>query len=170
MPYLVVAVVLVALLGLVNLVLTLALIRRLRAQDTFRPEHAGPPTTLGPGAEIGDFTTTTVDGEPVTPADLTGLVGFFSAGCKPCHDLLPSFVEHAKGRAREQVLAVVTGDDRDTVEALAPVARVVAEDYDGTVTTAFQNAWTPALYVIDADHRVVATGGRLEHLPAESLA
>jgi hypothetical protein len=38
------------------------------------------------------------------------------------------------------------------------------------VTTAFQNAWTPALYVIDADHRVVATGGRLEHLPAESLA
>jgi hypothetical protein len=167
MPYLVAAVVLLAVVCVLNLILTLGLIRRLRAQDA---PHAGPPTALGVGAEIGDFAATTVDGEPVRRDDLTGLVGFFSAGCDPCHELLPRFVEHAKGQARERVLAVVTGEDRETVEALRPVARVVAEDYDGTVTTAFQNEWTPALYVIGADHRVLATGGRLEHLPAETLA
>jgi hypothetical protein len=168
MPYLVAAVVLVGLVSILNLALTLGLIRRLRAQDAPQ-QHAGPPTALGVGAEIEDFSTTTVNGEPVSRDGLTGLVAFFSAGCKPCHDLLPRFVEHAAGLSRERVLAVVTGDDREAVEALAPVARVVAEDYDGAVTTAFQNTWAPALYVIDADHRVLATGGRLEHLPAESL-
>ena len=169
MPYLVAAVVLLAVVCVLNLVLTVGLIRRLRAQEA-RPQHAGPPTALGVGAEIGDFTATTVDGEPVGRDDLTGLVGFFSAGCDPCHELLPRFVEHAEGRARERVLAVVTGEDRETVEALRPVARVITEDYDGTVTSAFQNEWTPALYVIGSDHRVLATGGRLEHLPAETLA
>lgn len=170
MSYLAAAVVLVGLLCVLNLFLTLGLIRRLREQRAAQPQSATPPTALKPGSPIGDFATTTIDGEPVSRQNLVGLVGFFSAGCTPCHDLAPRFAEHAAGAPRQDVLAVVAGDDPELVAALSPAARVVTEDFDGVVTTAFQNAWTPALYLVDAGHRVVATGGRLEDLPVESPA
>ncbi|MEV5707125.1 TlpA disulfide reductase family protein [Actinoallomurus sp. NPDC052274] len=165
MPYLAAAVVLVGLLCVLNLLLTLSLIRRLREQGAAQPRHAGPPTVLKPGSEVGDFATTTVDDEPVSRADLIGLVGFFSAGCEPCHELAPRFAGLATGLPR---LAVVTGDDPELVAVLSPAARVVVEGYDGVVSGAFQNTWTPSLYLIDGEHRVVATGGRLEDLPIES--
>jgi AhpC/TSA family len=170
MPYLVAAVVLIGLLCVLNLLLTVGLIRRLRAQGVEQGPYGGPPTVLRPGSEIGEFTTTTTDGEPVSHEDLSGLVGFFSAGCEPCHELAPRFARHAAAAPRQDVLAVVTGDDPELVAILAPAARVVTEDDGGAVTGAFQNAWTPALYLIDAEHRVVATGGRLEDLPVESRA
>ncbi|MCO6007795.1 TlpA family protein disulfide reductase [Actinoallomurus purpureus] len=167
MPYLAAAVVLIGLLCVLNLILTLGLIRRLRGHGAAQPQHAGPPTVLKPGSRIGDFATTTTEGEPVSHEDLIGLVGFFSAGCEPCHDLAPRFARLATGLPR---LAVVTGDDPELVTVLSPAARVVVEDYDGVVSCAFQNTWTPALYLIDAEQRVVATGGRLEDLPVESPA
>lgn len=83
MPYLAAAVVLIGLLCVLNLLLTVGLIRRLREQGPGRPGNAAPPTALGPGSRIGDFTTRTTGGEPVSHEDLTGLVGFFSAGCTP---------------------------------------------------------------------------------------
>ncbi|GAA4398766.1 TlpA family protein [Actinomadura verrucosospora] len=170
MPYLTAAVVLVGLLSAFNLVLTLALIRRLRGHDAAQPghgEHGGPPMALGPGSQIGDFTATTTEGEPVTQADLLGLVGFFSANCPPCHELAPRFAGLATGLPR---LAVVSGDDPELVAVLSPAVRVVVEEHDGAVSNAFQNTWTPALYIVDGGQRVVAAGGRLEDLPIESPA
>lgn len=165
MPYLVAAVVLIGLLCVLNLMLTMGVIRRLKQTGGETVQHAGPPVVLKPGSRAGEFDAVTVDGEPVSQDTVTGLVGFFSAGCEPCHKLLPSFVERARVLGRENVLAVVGGDDAEVVEALRPVARVVAEDYDGPVSSAFQNKWTPALYMLGSDRRVVATGGRMEDLP-----
>ncbi|MFD0690483.1 peroxiredoxin family protein [Actinomadura fibrosa] len=172
MPYLTAAVVLIGLVSVLNLLLTLALVRRLRAVDgaPARSHGAGPPVVLGPGARPADFMTMTTADEPVSGADLTGLVGFFSAGCDPCHALAPGFAEHARKAGRENVLAVVGGDDPALVAMLAPDARVVVEDFDGPVSTAFQNTWTPALYLIGEDRTVVATGGRLEDLPLATRA
>lgn len=68
------------------------------------------------------------------------------------------------------MLAVVTGEDAELTAMLEPSVRVVVEDHDGTVSEAFQNTWTPALYLIGPDHAVLATGGRLEDLPLEALA
>ncbi|MGI5418326.1 TlpA disulfide reductase family protein [Actinomadura luteofluorescens] len=167
MPYLIAAVVLIGLLSALNLVLTLALVRRLREQGAAHRGHAGPPMALGPGSQIGDFTATTTEGEPVSPADLPALVAFFSANCAPCHELAPRFAELTTGLPR---LAVVTGDDPELVAVLSPAVRVVVEDHDGAVSSAFQNTWTPALYIVDGGHRVVAAGGRLEDLPIESPA
>lgn len=164
MPYLVAAVILLGLVSALNLLLTLALIRRLRAQGAAGHAHAGPPTALGPGSQVGDFTATTTEGETVTRADLIGLVGFFSAGCEPCHDLAPRFAGLATELPR---LAVVEGEDPELVEVLSAGVRVVAEGYDGVVSGAFQNTWTPALYLLDGEQRVVATGGSLEDLPIE---
>ena len=65
------------------------------------------------------------------------------------------------------MLAVVGGSDDETVRALAPVARVVVADLlGGPVARVFQNTWTPALYLVGDDHRVVAAGVWVAELPA----
>ncbi|MEU0569600.1 hypothetical protein ABZ297_30070 [Nonomuraea sp. NPDC005983] len=170
MPYLTAAVVIIGLLCVFNLLLTLALIRRMRQTGAGTAPSAGPPMALSAGSPVGEFTAETVNGETISHDTVTGLVGFFSAGCEPCHKLLPRFAEHARTLGRENVLAVVAGDDPEAVTALEPVARVIVEDYDGPVAGAFQNTWTPALYLLGSDHRVVAAGGRLEDLSVASPA
>ncbi|MFG2000327.1 TlpA family protein disulfide reductase [Spirillospora sp. NPDC048911] len=168
MAYLTAAVVLVGVLCVLNLTLTLAVIRRLREQGHGHAVSATPPVALKPGSRPAAFTATTTAGEQVSAADLTGLVGFFSAGCEPCHAMLPHFAERAGAMGRADVLAVIGGNDEELAAALAPVARVVVEDHDGPVAGAFQNSWTPAVYLLGPDHAVVATGGRLEDLPLGS--
>lgn len=168
MPYLTAAVVLIGLLCVCNLLLTLGLIRRLKRQDSHHDVSAALPIALRPGSRVGEFTAVTIDGEPVSHETISGLVGFFSAGCSPCHRLIPDFVRHARAVGRDNALAVVSGSDPTAVETLAPVTRVIVEDYDGPVENAFENTWTPAVYLIDAEHRVVAAGGSLEDLPLGS--
>ncbi|MFB4314951.1 hypothetical protein [Actinomadura sp. 21ATH] len=167
MPYLAAAVALIGLLCVLNLVLTLGVIRRLREREAGPARHAGPQPGLEPGERIGDFTATTTEGEEVSRAGLIGLVGFFSAGCEPCHELAPRFARLATGLPR---LAVVTGDDPELVAVLSPAVRVVVEEHDGTVSGAFRNTWTPALFLVDGEQRVVAAGGGLEDLPIEAPA
>ncbi|MEV0973279.1 TlpA disulfide reductase family protein [Microtetraspora glauca] len=166
MPYLAAAVVLLGVLCLLNLSLVIGVLRRLRAQAVQTGVAAGAPPALGPRSSIGEFTAVTTDGELVSAATLTGVVGFFSSGCEPCHRLLPRFVEQARKLGRENVLAVFGGDDEAAVRALTAVARVVVADRDGgAVARAFQNTWTPMLYLIGDDHRIVAVGTRMEELP-----
>ncbi|WP_433186624.1 peroxiredoxin family protein [Actinoallomurus sp. CA-150999] len=170
MVYLAAAVVLLGVLCLLNLLLTIGILRRLRA-DAAQGHNPGLPFDLGPGSAPGEFTEVTTAGEPVSHDTLSGVVGFFSAGCEACHTLLPSFVEHARELGRDNVLAVVGGDDQETVDALTPVARVVTAELDGgPVARAFKNTWTPALYLVGDDHRIVATGARMEELPVRHLA
>jgi hypothetical protein len=168
MPYLVAAAVLLGVLCIVNLLIMLGILRRLRTQTTWTPK---PMFALSPGSAVGEFSAMTTTGEPVSSAGLAGLVGFFSAGCAACHEVLPHFVERATQLPYGSVLAVVGGNDEETVRALAPVARVVIADIDGgPVARAFQNTWTPALYLLDDDHRVISAGGRMEELLAYASA
>ena len=170
MPYLAAAVVLLGVLCVLNLLLTIGILRRMRAQGDQSGRHPGPMFALGPGSPIGEFAAVTTTGEPVSHDTLTGTVGFFSAACEACHVMLPRFVEHARQAGREDVLAVVGGADAGLVEALTPVARVVVADLDGgPVARAFQNTWTPALYLVGDDHRVAAAGATLEELPSPKL-
>jgi len=162
MPFVVAALVLLGLLCLVNLLLTVGILRRMRAQAT---TESNSLFALRPGSAIGEFAATTTEGEPLTVETLNGTVAFFSADCAACHDTLPDFLAYAREQGRDNVLAVVGGDDPETVGALAEVARVVPADLDGgPVAAAFRNTWTPALYVV-ADGRVVATAGRVHELP-----
>jgi hypothetical protein len=171
MPYLAAAVVLLGVLCLLNLLLTVGILRRMRAQTGQADWHPGQLFALGPGSPVGEFAAVTTAGEPVAHDTLTGTVGFFSTGCEACHDLLPRFVEHARESGREDVLAVVGGDDAELIQALTPVARVVVADLDGgPVARAFQNTWTPALYLVGDDHRIAATGARIEELPTPKPA
>ncbi|MBG0816726.1 TlpA disulfide reductase family protein [Planomonospora sp. ID82291] len=178
--YLLAAVVLVGLVGALNLVLTFGVIRRLREHDRALASHPAATRPAGralsPGMTVADFTAVTVDGAPLTRAQLTGrtAVGFFSTTCAPCLERFPEFVDYARAFAggRDRVLIVVVAeraeDAEDFVDRADAVARVVLERYDGPVASAFAVDSFPALLVVD-DGTVVTTGSTLDTLPAATL-
>ncbi|TDC05359.1 hypothetical protein E1267_19795 [Nonomuraea longispora] len=168
MQYVVAAVVLVGLLCMVNLLLTVGVIRRLRRQGGSAPAMS---EGLSPGERVPRFATMTTSGEPISD-ELLGapaLVGFFSPGCGPCEELLPLFVERARGTS-DAVLAVVadTGEDcAADVERLAEVARVITEAPQGPVQTAFKVNAYPTVITIGQGGTVVSGG---HAMPAEVTA
>ncbi|WP_101790619.1 TlpA disulfide reductase family protein [Nonomuraea indica] len=173
------AVILVGVIGTLNLILTLGVVRRLREHathlETLLRSGAGalaPPGLPHVGGAVGEFAARTLDGEDVSRSSLSGetLVAFFSPGCKPCLEKLPGFVEHARRRigGRRLILAIVAGGDqaaREMVRELSPVARVVVEDgYEGPVARAFQVAEYPAFCLVDSDGLIVAAEGDVTRL------
>ena len=166
-----VAVVLLAVLGLVNLALVLTVIHRLRTGTTSEPAHFGPPQ-LPVGSKAPEFSAVTTVGQPRSLADLLGsrsLVGFFSPGCHPCHAQLPEFARVAKtipGGA-SQVLAVVVGEAGDAAEfavGLDGAAAVVVESRHGPLADAFSAKAFPSMYLIGSDGRIEASGVSMQML------
>lgn len=176
MAYLVAAVVILGLLCLLNLVLNVGLIRRVRTHTDRLDQLAkamSPYDGVPVGERVDDFTATTVGGAPVSRDLLIGrtLVGFFSPGCQPCATELPLFIEYARSMpdGPGQVLAVVTAADAggaEYVERLAEVARVVVEGHGGALKAAFQVAGFPMLYLLGADGVVLASGFSVAELEA----
>jgi thiol-disulfide isomerase/thioredoxin len=172
MAYLAAAVIAVAALGLVNLLLTLAVIRRLRQHTELLLDRSEPvgDGVVAVGERPAEFATVDIEGLPV-PGDGPRLVGFFSPQCKPCKETLPAFVEQAARypQGRSRVLAVVTGDGPEVAEFtsdLSRVAQVVVESLDGPVTRAFQVSGYPAWCVLDEHGVVQHSGVGLNDLPA----
>jgi thiol-disulfide isomerase/thioredoxin len=160
--------------GVLNLLVSAGIVRRLRElTELVREQVSGTVmatgTTapmLGAGRTVGPFEANTTDGAAVGRALLSGvtLVGVFSPGCTHCRDRMPSFVELAGARHREQVLAAVAGGQPDATEvtdyvtALTPVAQVVREATDGAVTAALRVDGFPAFALLDANGVVLASG------------
>jgi thiol-disulfide isomerase/thioredoxin len=176
------AVVIVGALCVIDLLLTVGVIRRLRehtellASTTQRVVGGGPIQLLEEGTQVADFAATTTDGEPISREMLPAMsvVAFFSPGCKPCGAMIPAFTEYAAtlpgGRA--QVMAVVVGDTRQAgayADLLMPVARVVTEDFEGQISEAFKSRTYPALYVLDGAGKVVSSGTEMTVLPKPSM-
>ncbi|MFC5831453.1 TlpA family protein disulfide reductase [Nonomuraea insulae] len=177
MVVLTVAVILVGVLCLLDLLLTFGVIRRLRDHTETLSNlmrysvEVGVATDIPVvGTAVGEFTASTVDGEPVSTGSLTGTtaVVFLSSGCTTCHAQLPSLVEWARERDRERVLVVVdtsASDGADLVAALTYVARVVRDPGGGPVCAAFGVSAFPAACVA-IDGMVVATAPDFSRLPA----
>ncbi|MFF4199102.1 TlpA family protein disulfide reductase [Nonomuraea sp. NPDC001831] len=164
------------LLGLVNLVFTLGVVRRLRQHsDTLSTLLGGASGTrrdlLGVGAVVGDFAVQALDGTPITRDSLSGhsLVGFFSPGCDPCADLLPHFIERARDLPAERVLAVLDGmapsGVKEYASGLSAVGRVVVDDPSGPVQRAFGVEGFPAVFFIGPSAEVLFSGADLAGLP-----
>ncbi|GAA1035871.1 hypothetical protein GCM10009557_45010 [Virgisporangium ochraceum] len=174
MPYLVVAVVLTTALGLLNLLLTFAVLRRLR--EAAARERDAASGVIGIGRTPADFAATDTDGRAVGRDDLTGrtLVGFFSTTCSACVEELPRFEARAGDLAggRERVLAVVHGDPpaaEEMARRLAGVARVVVDDPHGPVGRAFEVRAYPAWCLLD-DGVVDRTDLGADPVPAAAAA
>jgi thiol-disulfide isomerase/thioredoxin len=142
-----------------NLVLLLAVVRRL---DQLSRDLTGDRTAVEedplptPGTAVGGFATVTLDGEPLSRADLSGrtLVGFFSTGCAVCEVLAPRFRSFAAAfpGGRERVLAIVAGVRGEAAEPaglLREAARVVAEPFGGPVAAAFGVTAFPIFFLVE---------------------
>jgi thiol-disulfide isomerase/thioredoxin len=159
MPYLIVAVVLVGLLCMLNLLLTVGVIRRLRKQAVRTAAVPHMAEGLAIGELMPQFAATTTDGEPISDELLEGpaLIGFFSPSCQPCKELMPRFIDHARRTSAAVLAVVVAGSDQDAeadVERLAEVARVVVEAPQAAIQSAFKVAGYPTLLEIGADGTV----------------
>lgn len=159
MQYLIAAVVLIGLLCMVNMLLTIGVIRRLRRESS----PSMPAEGLLPGERVPEFAAMTTSGEPIS-GELLGapaLVGFFSQGCQPCKDLLPLFVERARGTSDGVLAVVVAGPGENPeadVERLAQVAQVVKEVPQGPLQRAFKVSGYPTVITIGAGDTVVSSG------------
>ncbi|GAA4635244.1 hypothetical protein GCM10023196_079930 [Actinoallomurus vinaceus] len=175
MPYLVTVVVFVGLLCAFDLILTLAIVRRLR-------EHAALPASgrpkvpfTPPGTPLPEFTATALDGTAVTRAFFAGptIVGLFSTTCASCRERLPEFAERVRPVDAGRVLAVIEGD-RDEAEpfvtALSPVATLVVEPVKRPVSGAFGHPAFPSFYVVDEGAVVTASLLSPSELPAPARA
>lgn len=174
------AIMVVGVLCLLDIALTLAVIRRLNEQGRLLAEPGRapaarghpPPLEIAPGERVGDFAVTTVDGEPVSRAGLrdTTLLAFLAPGCQSCEHSLPEFLARAGAApgGRDGVLAVVLGKGpgRDELCAeLAPAARVLTEDEEGgPLVRAFGVGALPAFAVLAGDV-VVASYALAEQIP-----
>ncbi|MFB7178219.1 TlpA family protein disulfide reductase [Streptomyces sp. NPDC056257] len=167
------AVVLLSALCLLNILLTVGVVKRLREHtEILAPirQQAGIRT----GDEVGDFQTVSVDGRPLERGSLAddSVVAFFAPDCQPCKVLLPEFVRFAEAdeSGRDRRMAVVIGTpeaSQDLVALLNPVAHVVVEEPLGPVGTAFRTSGTPTvLRVGTARGRTVVTSDRVLAMPA----
>jgi thiol-disulfide isomerase/thioredoxin len=146
MEILLMAVVLVGALCVVDLLLTVGVIKRLREHtELLAMAGSGSKASLAAGQLVGEFSTVTTDGESLTRNSLQGetLVAFLSPQCKPCNEVLPKFIEYARAIGdRERVLAVIAQDEVEQVAPflaeLEPVARTVVEANSDPVNAAFQ--------------------------------
>src|SRR6185369_5844033 len=96
------AVVIFGVLTVLNLILTLGVLKRLREQSELlaaggTSQVADP--ILRAGEVPADFAGTTVDGEPVTRDGFTGarLVAFLSPACSICEGQIPGLMDTARG-------------------------------------------------------------------------
>ncbi|KWT58917.1 hypothetical protein ADL21_25930 [Streptomyces albus subsp. albus] len=176
------ALALVAMIGVLDLVLTLGVIGRLRQHTELLSlgGESGPLPALPVGGEVGAFTARTVDGEPLSREALAGdtVVAFFSPTCKPCRENLPAFIRFARAAqdGATRTLAVVVGDAERTasfVAELGPVTRVAVEDRGGPLCSAFGVSAYPATMRVAPDDagklRVVADHVALDR-PATAAA
>ncbi|MEV0613649.1 TlpA disulfide reductase family protein [Nonomuraea sp. NPDC050404] len=162
MMYLAAAIAALTVLCVLNLLLTVGIIRRLRTMSARQDTLMSLPDSLPIGARLPEFETTTVDGEPISSALLgtPALIGFFSPTCPPCKELLPRFIEQARLDPANALAIVVTGSDdkaADEVARLREVAHVVVEPLaTGPLQQTLRVTGFPTLYVVGADGTVLA--------------
>ncbi|MFD0275217.1 hypothetical protein ACFVHB_15120 [Kitasatospora sp. NPDC127111] len=125
-----------------NLVLTFAVIRRLR---TLEEGGTGAPDALpAVGTAVGGFSAVTTTGAEVTEADVAdgdAFAGFVMVGCTPCGKLIESLAGGAATGADDPLFFVVgdpeSPETRRMAATLAPVGRVSVVAEKSPATAAF---------------------------------
>jgi hypothetical protein len=146
-----------------NLLVTLALVRRLRGIEARAGSTAGPALPA-PGLPVGDFIETAIGGESVNTAALgtEALVAFLSPGCDPCRTVADAMLTR-RDRLPETVIALLAGDPDDAAAVafatdLGVVATVAFIEVSGPAAKAFGGIRDfPTL--VRVEHGVVAAAG-----------
>jgi thiol-disulfide isomerase/thioredoxin len=169
--------VLVGLLCAVDLLLTFAVLRRLR-------EHSGKLARLPDyddrlvgvdqdrllGLKLPEFSTETVQGTVVSRESVTGsleLLGFFRPGCSPCNEQAPRFLDEARALGEGKALALVDGSGSDTddlVQMFNGVVDVVLDPASGEVRRELNIGAFPTFLRLDAGGAIVDAAVSMEEL------
>lgn len=178
MPFVVAGLVLVGVLCLIDMLLTFAVLRRLREHTARLAEIPDFTMNSGPeyaakfaGRPLPAFSARAIDGAEVSTPSLTGrpgLVAVFSAGCGPCRDQYPVFADWA-GVADANAMALVTGPDgREAAEMtgrLAGVSVVVAGAEADTLADTLGVTVFPTFLQLDDAGVVVKAETNLSMMP-----
>ncbi len=168
MAYLTAGLVLVGAVALLNLVLTTAIIRRMRKSEAKHGAGSGSRSEFGGvpnGAPLPRFTTRSADGAELTDGALRGapvLIGFFSTDCEGCLERAPEFASHVVsgsfGNGRALAVILTGTESPDELTAAVGPATVVYEPIDrsGELSAAFRIDAFPSFFVVDADGIVIA--------------
>ena len=159
------AVIVLAVLVLLDLLLSVAIVRRLRDHEA-QLADALPSTEPGlrTGTPMPDFTS--ADGS-LTRTDVLGtpvLLGFFSTGCRFC----PAQAEQLAHRVAEltarsiRVVNVLTVTDETVADDLTPVLEksgtVVTEHGPGGLMATFSISGTPSFLLFDGEGTLLGKG------------
>jgi len=171
-----VAIGLVGALCVLDLLLTLAVVRRLREMGTRLSalERSSPvrgPSQLSVGSSVPEFSAVTAAGEPLSEQALVGgrsLVAFLHSSCAPCHELVPELKAYLASPAGggQRVLAVLIGEDHQAdgmVGELRGLATIVRGAEARPVASAFAVIGFPTLYAV-AEGKVQAAGADVRQL------
>lgn len=170
MLFLSIAVAILAALVLVDLLLSAAIIRRLRETETKLVEMTTPPASeLSLGAAMPEFVSS--DGQ-VSSAELAGgpvMIGFFSAGCRHCPAQAQALADRAEEISRAGVrvvsfLAVGEGATDELAPALRKAGLLVTEGDPSAAMTTFQVQGTPAFLMFGGDGRLLGRGHELSEV------
>ena len=154
---------------LLNLVLTLGLIRRLNQgfaqMSAMHEEESG----LDPGTPAPDFQAETLDGETVTLANYARQAVsfvFFSPTCGPCLEKLPTLNDLAPKAEKAGVQMVLVNTDGDKEEAEALVQKhglklpMILAPFDGnSFAEDYKAMMTPFFCLLNPEGEVEAAGG-----------
>ncbi|MDP9865774.1 MULTISPECIES: hypothetical protein [Streptosporangium] len=162
MTFLIAAVVLVGILCIFDLVLTFAVLRRLREHTAELERLAGP-------ARFGRYDPGVLVGRTLPPVGADGgerarLVAFFDVSCDACHEHAPRFADAARA---DTAMAVISGDGEkagDLIEMIGGAASVVtAEQADSLVKAVGIEAF-PTFLRVDPDGTIVGADTELDAL------
>lgn len=166
-----VAVLLVGALGLLNLFIGYGIVRKLRDLDARVGPASGGPVS---GHRITPFTATTVDGGPLSEADVASgesLVALLSPGCGSCDEVVAQLSAAPGSRSPILLVHSADADDPETarlVGAARQVGRVAVVPF-GDVPQAFGVTSFPTVVLV-RDGRVHAAGYDLPELTASAGA
>lgn len=161
---------------LIDLLLTVGVIRRLRQDNERRREQEPPVTRLG--GRVGAFDAVTSRGEPISQEFFSGgttLVGVFAEGCPPCEEQVPEFIAHARDfpGGRNRVLALVLsmgGNAAAKIDELARVATVVEERHpEGPVGSALRIQGYPTYCIVGPRGVIRVAGATLDELASQRI-
>jgi hypothetical protein len=162
MTFLIAAVVLVGALCLFDLLLTFAVLRRLREHTAELERLASEPRTLpyDPSFLVGRA----LPGTALRAVPRPRLVAFFDADCSSCHEHAPKFAAEARPGAS---VAIITGAGRQVqnlVDVVGEVSAVVVAEEADTVVADLGIQAFPMFLQVDAEGRIVRADMDTEHL------
>jgi peroxiredoxin len=167
-PIFILSSILLWVLVLLNLVLTLALVRKANSDSSSGATSTSQPVeTLEKGSIAPDFSAQNLQGETVTLASYEGrAVAFVFVGpnCAPCRDSLPRYEAMYAGalsRGTEVVLVSNAGSEAtshlvDEFNLRMPV--LIAPQPDNPFFEDYKVAGTPSYCLITADGKVQSSG------------